>query len=174
MAPVAAPARMGELGISSPGHNLARLAQRLAATRQPLPFVAPQLPSLTVVASAAPVGAEPAAGGLPLSTAGEPGAVVAAAGQSWVVSLPELEPISIPEFELMIEHSAPSWLPAPGTDHGARPGGELQGNKTLPVQLAKFYELTAAGRKALRTESQSWDRYVTAVAKVMRATPSTA
>ena len=39
---------------------------------------------------------------------------------------------------------------------------------------AKFYELTAAGRKALRTESQSWDRYVTAVAKVMRATPSTA
>lgn len=39
---------------------------------------------------------------------------------------------------------------------------------------AKFYELTAAGRKALRTESQSWDRYVTAVAKVMRATPSPA
>lgn len=39
---------------------------------------------------------------------------------------------------------------------------------------AKFYELTAAGRKALRAESQSWDRYVTAVGKVMRATPSTA
>lgn len=39
---------------------------------------------------------------------------------------------------------------------------------------AKFYELTAAGRKALRAEAQSWDRYVTAVGKVMRATPSTA
>ena len=39
---------------------------------------------------------------------------------------------------------------------------------------AKFYELTPAGRKALRAESQSWDRYVTAVGKVMRATPSTA
>jgi PadR family transcriptional regulator, regulatory protein PadR len=36
---------------------------------------------------------------------------------------------------------------------------------------AKFYKLTAAGRKALRAEVASWDRYVTAVAKVMRATP---
>ena len=39
---------------------------------------------------------------------------------------------------------------------------------------AKFYELTAAGRRALRTESASWDRYVLAVAKVMGARPETA
>lgn len=37
---------------------------------------------------------------------------------------------------------------------------------------AKFYQLTAAGRKALRAESASWDRYVTAVAKVMSAAPA--
>ncbi|MEP7382756.1 MAG: PadR family transcriptional regulator [Gemmatimonadota bacterium] len=37
---------------------------------------------------------------------------------------------------------------------------------------AKFYQLTAAGRKALRAEAASWDHYVTAVAKVMRAAPS--
>lgn len=36
---------------------------------------------------------------------------------------------------------------------------------------AKFYQLTAAGRKALRAEAASWDRYVTAVTKVMNATP---
>jgi len=36
---------------------------------------------------------------------------------------------------------------------------------------AKFYKLTAAGRRALRAEEASWDRYVSAVAKVMRATP---
>ena len=39
---------------------------------------------------------------------------------------------------------------------------------------AKFYQLTAAGRKALRSEAASWDQYVTAVAKVMSATPSPA
>ncbi len=37
---------------------------------------------------------------------------------------------------------------------------------------AKFYQLTAAGRKALRAEAASWDHYVAAVAKVMRAAPS--
>jgi transcriptional regulator len=36
---------------------------------------------------------------------------------------------------------------------------------------AKFYKLTAAGKRALRSEEASWDRYVSAVAKVMRATP---
>jgi PadR family transcriptional regulator, regulatory protein PadR len=36
---------------------------------------------------------------------------------------------------------------------------------------AKFYKLTAAGRRALRAEEASWDRYVSAVANVMRATP---
>lgn len=36
---------------------------------------------------------------------------------------------------------------------------------------AKFYQLTTAGRKALRAEAASWDRYVLAVAKVMKASP---
>lgn len=36
---------------------------------------------------------------------------------------------------------------------------------------AKFYELTAAGRRALRSETATWDRYVAAVAKVMVARP---
>ncbi|MEP7345997.1 MAG: PadR family transcriptional regulator [Gemmatimonadaceae bacterium] len=36
---------------------------------------------------------------------------------------------------------------------------------------AKFYELTASGRRALRAETASWDRYVSAVAKVMSARP---
>lgn len=37
---------------------------------------------------------------------------------------------------------------------------------------AKFYSLTTAGRRALRTELESWDRYVAAVAGVMRASPA--
>ncbi len=37
---------------------------------------------------------------------------------------------------------------------------------------AKFYQLTAAGRKALRAESASWEQYVAAVAKVMNAAPT--
>jgi len=37
---------------------------------------------------------------------------------------------------------------------------------------AKFYQLTSAGRRALRSESIAWDRYVIAVAKVMSATPA--
>ncbi|MFN8574436.1 MAG: PadR family transcriptional regulator [Gemmatimonadaceae bacterium] len=36
---------------------------------------------------------------------------------------------------------------------------------------AKFYELTAGGRRALRSETATWDRYVAAVAKVMVARP---
>ena len=39
---------------------------------------------------------------------------------------------------------------------------------------AKFYQLTAAGRRALRAETESWDRYVSAVAKVMVARPEPA
>mgnify|MGYP003376837048 CR=1 FL=1 len=34
---------------------------------------------------------------------------------------------------------------------------------------AKFYQLTTAGRKALRAEAASWDRYVIAVAKAEKA-----
>ena len=37
---------------------------------------------------------------------------------------------------------------------------------------AKFYRLTAAGRRALRAETATWDQYVSAVAKVMSATPA--
>ena len=37
---------------------------------------------------------------------------------------------------------------------------------------AKFYRLTAAGRRALRSEAATWERYVTAVGKVLRAEPA--
>ena len=33
---------------------------------------------------------------------------------------------------------------------------------------AKYYALTAAGRRELRSRSESWDRYARAVARVMR------
>lgn len=36
---------------------------------------------------------------------------------------------------------------------------------------AKFYRLTAAGRRALRAETASWNDYVAAVGRVMTATP---
>jgi PadR family transcriptional regulator PadR len=39
---------------------------------------------------------------------------------------------------------------------------------------AKFYALTPAGRRALRAEAASWERYVAAVAGVMRARPEPA
>ena len=39
---------------------------------------------------------------------------------------------------------------------------------------AKFYTITTAGRRALRAESRAWERYVEAVAGVMRATPEEA
>ena len=39
---------------------------------------------------------------------------------------------------------------------------------------AKFYVLTTAGRRALKNEQSAWDRYVQAVAGVMRATPQSA
>src|SRR5689334_1106247 len=39
---------------------------------------------------------------------------------------------------------------------------------------AKFYQLTTAGRRALRTEAASWNQYVAAVAKVMSAAPEPA
>ena len=32
---------------------------------------------------------------------------------------------------------------------------------------AKFYSLTAAGRKALKAQAETWDRYAIAVSKVM-------
>jgi PadR family transcriptional regulator, regulatory protein PadR len=36
---------------------------------------------------------------------------------------------------------------------------------------AKFYRLTAAGRRALKSETASWNDYVAAVARVMTASP---
>ena len=39
---------------------------------------------------------------------------------------------------------------------------------------AKFYRLTPAGRRALRTETATWNDYVAAVARVMTATPEPA
>ena len=39
---------------------------------------------------------------------------------------------------------------------------------------AKFYEITTAGRRALRAETASWSEYVTAVAGVMQAKPERA
>ena len=39
---------------------------------------------------------------------------------------------------------------------------------------ARFYRLTAAGQRALRAQTRSWNDYVTAVARVMKATPEPA
>ena len=39
---------------------------------------------------------------------------------------------------------------------------------------AKFYRLTTAGRRALRSETASWNNDVAAVARVMRARPAEA
>ncbi|HLH20697.1 MAG TPA: PadR family transcriptional regulator [Bryobacteraceae bacterium] len=36
---------------------------------------------------------------------------------------------------------------------------------------AKFYRLTAAGRRALRSETEQWGRMADAIAAVLRATP---
>jgi len=36
---------------------------------------------------------------------------------------------------------------------------------------AKYYKLTAAGRKYLRTESESWNRLVSAISSVMNTQP---
>jgi PadR family transcriptional regulator, regulatory protein PadR len=35
---------------------------------------------------------------------------------------------------------------------------------------AKFYQLTRAGRRALKTEASNWERYVAAVGGVLKAT----
>jgi PadR family transcriptional regulator, regulatory protein PadR len=39
---------------------------------------------------------------------------------------------------------------------------------------AKFYEITTAGRRALKAETAAWSQYVTAVAGVMQARPERA
>ena len=37
---------------------------------------------------------------------------------------------------------------------------------------AKFYRLTTAGRRALRNEAATWERYASAVAMVLRSQPA--
>jgi PadR family transcriptional regulator, regulatory protein PadR len=39
---------------------------------------------------------------------------------------------------------------------------------------ARFYSITAAGRRALRADRQTWERYVAAVHRVMMAKPEPA
>ena len=39
---------------------------------------------------------------------------------------------------------------------------------------AKFYRLTTAGRRAVRSETANWNDYVAAVARVLSATPEPA
>jgi transcriptional regulator len=39
---------------------------------------------------------------------------------------------------------------------------------------AKFYRMTAAGRRALARETDTWERYVAGVAGVLRAQPASA
>lgn len=39
---------------------------------------------------------------------------------------------------------------------------------------AKFYRLTSAGRRALKTETTSWEQYAAAVARVLAAIPEPA
>jgi PadR family transcriptional regulator, regulatory protein PadR len=60
--------------------------------------------------------------------------------------------------------------------HRLEAGGLLQAHWGLSDKRkrAKFYGLTAAGRRALREETGSWSAYVTAVAKVLSAVPEPA
>lgn len=51
---------------------------------------------------------------------------------------------------------------------------DAEWGNTEKGKRAKFYRLTAAGRRALRAETTTWNNYVTAVARVMAATPETA
>lgn len=39
---------------------------------------------------------------------------------------------------------------------------------------ARFYSITTAGRRALRADQQTWERYVAAVSRVMSARPEPA
>jgi transcriptional regulator len=51
---------------------------------------------------------------------------------------------------------------------------ESQWGNTEQGKRAKFYRLTPGGRRALRAETQTWNDYVSAVARVMAATPEPA
>jgi len=45
---------------------------------------------------------------------------------------------------------------------------EAEWGLTDERRRARFYRLTAAGRSALQTRSEQWDRYATAVTRVLR------
>ena len=51
---------------------------------------------------------------------------------------------------------------------------ESEWGHTEQGKRAKFYRLTAAGRRALRQEVAQWERYVTGVAGVLAARPTSA
>ncbi len=54
----------------------------------------------------------------------------------------------------------------------ARGWAESEWGASDKGKRAKFYRLTTSGRRAFRSETQSWDNYVAAVARVMTAVPS--
>jgi PadR family transcriptional regulator, regulatory protein PadR len=51
---------------------------------------------------------------------------------------------------------------------------ESQWGTSEKGKRAKFYRLTTAGRRALKAETATWNDYVAAVARVMRAAPELA
>jgi transcriptional regulator len=51
---------------------------------------------------------------------------------------------------------------------------ESEWGHTEQGKRAKFYRLTTAGRRALRQEVTQWERYVTGVAGVLAARPTSA
>jgi PadR family transcriptional regulator PadR len=51
---------------------------------------------------------------------------------------------------------------------------EAEWGESANKRKAKFYRLTAAGRRRLREEAESWNRLTLAIAAAMSATPSEA
>ena len=49
--------------------------------------------------------------------------------------------------------------------------GESEWGNAESGKRAKFYRLTAAGRRAVRSETTNWNEYVAAVARVLAAAP---
>jgi len=57
---------------------------------------------------------------------------------------------------------------------GERGWVEAEWGTSEKGKRAKFYRLTTAGRRAVRAETDGWNDYVAAVARVMKATPTSA
>ena len=70
-----------------------------------------------------------------------------------------LKPDSLPSFPLDYIHgyldSRKGWL-------------EAEWRQSPTGRAVRFYELTAAGREQLEQQSESWDRYVSAMYSVLR------